>query len=58
VVGLSKRCIQNCQAHLRNAIKDKSNKRTMKGGGVAELVAHPPKDPKVGGLNHLDPKYS
>jgi hypothetical protein len=30
----------------------------VKGGGVAELVARPPTDPKVHGLNHRGPKYS
>jgi hypothetical protein len=28
------------------------------GGDVAELVARPPTDPKVRGLNHRGPKYS
>jgi hypothetical protein len=28
-----------------------------KGGGVAELVARPPKDPKVCGSNHRVPEY-
>ncbi len=28
-----------------------------KGGGVAELLARPPTDPKVRGLNHRSPEY-
>jgi hypothetical protein len=31
---------------------------SMEGGGVAELVARPPTDPKVCVLNHCGPKYS
>ncbi len=42
--------------HLR--VKTIVDSTSQKGGGVAELVAHLPTDPKVRGLNHRAPEYS
>jgi hypothetical protein len=50
--------LNSTKVSLKGIINFYLDKHPHLGGGMAELVAHPPADTKVRGLNHRGPKYS